>query len=115
MSGGESEYWNAAMCYTFLSGVVCDEVLVEFESSCQLRKGQGTYADPNGDIWDMFSLVGVQTIQVDEYYCREYDKNVMVPTRFLLDVSRLYSAYLSPRHCRNLDDVLIPISEYTKE
>lgn len=106
LHGGVVEQWNAVMCYEFLIGVVSHEVLVEFESDEMLRKGQGTYADPDGDLLDIFSLEGVQTIQVDEYYCKEYNNRTMRPTRCLLDVLMIYSQYVLPRHCTNLDDVM---------
>lgn len=50
--------------YNFLSGVVCDDVCVVFETNKKLTKSYGVYADPNGSFFS--------TITEDEYCTKEY-------------------------------------------
>lgn len=54
--------------YEFLSGIVSDDVCVQFEvDESLLTESYGTYADPYGE--DFFS-----TMNVTEYCCNSYNK-----------------------------------------
>ena len=60
----------------FLSGIVTDDVLVEFEAdSATLHEGFGIYADPYCCYWDA-------VIAVTEYSCDAYSRETMEPLRY---------------------------------
>ena len=66
-------------CLAFLSGIVSEDVLVEFEveNPDGLRESFGVYADPvNGD----YDAV----ICITEYCIDSYNRDVFVPTRYAM-------------------------------
>ena len=69
--------FSALDCYRFLMGIVCPDVLVEFEADKNiLEESFGVYADPFGDYYD--------TIVVTEYCTLMYNRDIMVPTRYTI-------------------------------
>ena len=73
----ESEF-DAVQCYSFLEGIVTNDVLVEFENiSEELNESFGIYADPvNMDFYE--------TIAITEYCTETYSIETMRPTRYAL-------------------------------
>jgi hypothetical protein len=71
---GEDHAYSAVECYTFLEGIVSDEVLVEFETDITLEKGFGRYASPYG--------MGSASIFIDEYYVPEYSSKDFKVVRY---------------------------------
>lgn len=69
---------KASLC--FLSGIVSDDVLVEFEADENLlKKGKGIYANPSTDLWDDY-------VSVEEYCIPAYSLDTFKAKRyFLLD------------------------------
>lgn len=77
---GEQEF-SPEECLAFLSGIVTQEVLVEFEttSEVELKQGEGTYADPY-DFWWTHTQ-----IDITEYAILKYNKRNIIPTRYILN------------------------------
>ena len=63
--------------WEFLSGIVSDDILVEFEAPEEcLQKTNGIYADPLGDYYDR--------ILVEELCTSEYDRDTFIPLRYAM-------------------------------
>lgn len=75
VDNNEHEY-SPIECYEFLSGIVSDEVLVEFESSLELKTSYGIYADPYGMYEDLISIT--------EYNHTMYNRETMKPLRYAM-------------------------------
>jgi hypothetical protein len=71
---GEDHAYTADQCYEFLSGIVSEEILVEFETNTTLQHGRGRYASPYG--------FGSTSIYIDEYYVPEYSTVDFTITRY---------------------------------
>lgn len=73
-----STTFNPVQCYRFLSGIVTNDVLVEFENvSEDLQESFGIYADPiNCDYY--------ATIDIVEYCAKSYSRDTMRPTRYAI-------------------------------
>ena len=72
------EKFNPLECYRFLSGIVSNDVLVEFLTNKKLKKGQGIYANP------CISDFQGNNIVINEYWTEKYSKQTMQPIRFCL-------------------------------
>lgn len=72
------EIFKPLECYRFLSGIVSNDVLVEFLSNKKLNKGKGIYSNPC--ISDFYG----SNISINEYWIERYSKKIMVPIRFCL-------------------------------
>lgn len=73
----------AEQCICFLSGIVSRDVLVEFEApEGYFRVSEGVYADPDSDLWDE------QYIWINELCCDEYNRDLLIPTRYAMVASR---------------------------
>jgi len=61
----------------FLSGIVNDEILVEFEvdDEIEIKSGYGKYANP----------YEYETMQITEYSLMKYNKNMVRPVRYILN------------------------------
>lgn len=57
---------DARFAYSYLSGVVSDDVCAIFKTDSEGTRGQGRYADPHGSFFD--------TIWVDELYFASYSR-----------------------------------------
>ena len=67
---------DAEHCYSFLSGIVTNDVLVEFDApETFFRKSEGIYADPYSDSWNDF-------IEMEELFCDFYNRDVLKPLRY---------------------------------
>lgn len=75
--------YDPVFAYNFLSGIVSNEILVEFEVSPEsnLTKSIGTYARPFSDDWDA-------TMTIREYCTVKYNRNTLIPTRYTLDFEK---------------------------
>ena len=74
----ETYEFSAEECLKFLGGIVCDEILVEFEDTDTLewewKYGYGRYANPY-DHGDM---------KINEYSLLEYNKSDLKPLRYVI-------------------------------
>lgn len=73
------EYTFSALdCYSFLSGIVSSDVLVEFEADSNiLTESYGLYADPINMDYDTI-------IDIKEYCISMYNRDIMHPIRYTL-------------------------------
>lgn len=75
--GDEDYCFSPENCIRFLSGIVTNEVLVEFEANVSLvKESWGCYSDPFGDYDD--------SIFITEYCAKTYDRDNFIPTRYAL-------------------------------
>lgn len=76
-SFGDSVTLSPVDCYDFLSGIVSDEVLVEFQVLKPeiLAEGFGVYADPTSGGW-------YDRISIKEYSTPEYSDEELEPVRY---------------------------------
>lgn len=75
-------YYSALDCYSFMSGIVSSDVLVEFEvEDGIMTESWGIYADPI-DYSDWYSIISVV-----EYCIPYYDRELITPVRYCVDVS----------------------------
>lgn len=67
---------TAPQCIDFLSGIVTNDVLVEFDihDEDSVRSGFGVYADPQGGFFD--------TVVIEEFSVECYDRDSFVPVRY---------------------------------
>lgn len=75
---GNSHTFTPEKCYEFLSGIVSDEILVEFNvdvDTNQLNKSTGLYADPVCRKWGNY-------ICINEYCTPYYNRDTFVPVRY---------------------------------
>ena len=63
---------------SFLSGIVCDDVMVEFECNCDVTDSWGVYADPSFDA-DYYD-----TFDVNEVCVPSYNRETMIPVRYYI-------------------------------
>lgn len=71
-------------CIEFLSGIVSSDILVEFEGNEDvLNESYGVYANPMTSDWDDF-------ITIPEYCTCEYDREMLVPTRYAIPGKRYH-------------------------
>jgi hypothetical protein len=86
--GEDTNGFDPVRCYEFLSGIVCDDVLVEFETDeTNLQESWGQYADPYGSFFDTFCIT--------EYCTCSYSIDTFKPIRYTCDVD----------YCRNIKTV----------
>ena len=73
-------HFNPLECLTFMSNVVDDEVLVEFEAddNIDMGYGYGFYNNPHDS---------EKSMTINEYYLLDYDKSKLKPQRFILGPS----------------------------
>ena len=64
----------------FLSGIVSQDVLVEFDVQCEPEISYGVYANPYTGDWDDY-------IEVDELCVPFYNRETMVPIRYFIQDS----------------------------
>lgn len=69
--------YTAEKCYSFLSGIVSNEILVKFELSNEtfnkFHTGYGVYCNPM--YWD-------ETIDITEYSICSYNRNELIPVAY---------------------------------
>lgn len=78
---GDGNPYSPIDSYQFLSGIVSDDILVEFEvlDESSLTESWGVYADPCWNHWD-------DTIIVKEYCTTRYSSETLKPLRYTPDV-----------------------------
>ena len=78
---GSAHSYEAPATYAglFLSGIVSEDVLVEFEASdmSMFQKGYGIYADPQSSYYD-------DLLRITEYSTRFYNRDVLKPLRYCI-------------------------------
>lgn len=70
-------------CLKFLKGIVCDNILVEFETERKLPKSVSRYSDPFGVNFEEY-------VYTEEYSVAEYNRNEFVPVRYTVDMQNWY-------------------------
>lgn len=74
MCGYDTIEFSPEQCYSFLRGIVSDDLLVEFEvESSEIKESEGTYSNPI-DQDDLIDIV--------EYCADDYDRDRFVPLRY---------------------------------
>ena len=68
------EKYTPEEAYLFLSGIVTDDVVVEFKTNTPLVESIGIYSDPYGNYFDC--------MEVKEYCISEYSRETMIPVRY---------------------------------
>lgn len=76
-NGEYSADFSALDCYQFLGGIVCPDILVEFEATVELEESFGVYADPFTSSW-------YDSICIVEYNLPMYNRDTMIPLRYTL-------------------------------
>lgn len=73
------EVWPPEECHRFLSGIVSEDVLVEFEvqDDSALEWSWGIYANPYTDDW-------YDRICIDELCCQKYSRDTLRPVRYAM-------------------------------
>ena len=76
-----TEYFSPLRCLKFLEGIVNDEMLVEFEiqDTDAVQTSWGKYSNPFNEAWG-------STINITEYCMMSYQKDTLVPTRYLFPI-----------------------------
>lgn len=66
-------------CLSFLSGIVSEDALVEFETTpnSHIKTSWGTYADPTTDEWGAY-------IDIVEYCSPSYSRETLTPVKYAL-------------------------------
>lgn len=78
----DGEAWTADKCLEFMSGIVTNDVLVEFETNETMTESWGEYADPYGDYDD--------TISIMELCIPQYNRSSMIPVRYAMGDTNWY-------------------------
>ncbi len=74
-SQGEKHEFSPEECYAFLRNIVSGDILVEFETTVEINRSYGIYADPICLDWGA-------TICIDEYCTPSYNRDWMKPVRY---------------------------------
>lgn len=75
------EHYTPETAFRFLSGIVSEDVLVEFETETELSESWGIYADPQSPYFD-------GTMTVTEYNIPFYNRDIMHPVRYTIPTYR---------------------------